>query len=79
MDKNLFDKKFDELKEFLEVELNIESDYFKETQQKFYELYPDMSDEMIFNLSLHELNKKYSQALTYNVSLLLLKDDEQNQ
>lgn len=79
MDKNLFDKKFDELKEFLEVELNIESDYFKETQQKFYELYPDMSDEMNFNLSLHELNKKYSQALTYNVSLLLLKDDEQNQ
>ena len=79
MDKNLFDKKFDELKEFLEVELNIESDYFKETQQKFYELYPDMSNEMNFNLSLHELNKKYSQALTYNVSLLLLKDDEQNQ
>ena len=79
MDKNLFDKKFDELKEFLEVELNIESDYFKETQQKFYELYPDMSDEMIFNLSIHELNKKYSQALTYNVSLLILKDDEQNQ
>ncbi|MCJ1804229.1 MULTISPECIES: hypothetical protein [Staphylococcus] len=79
MDKNLFDKKFDELKEFLDVELNIESDYFKETQQKFYELYPDMSDEMNFNLSLHELNKKYSQALTYNVSLLLLKDDEQNQ
>ena len=33
MDKNLFDKKFDELKEFLEVELNVESDYFKETQQ----------------------------------------------
>lgn len=58
---------------------DIESDYFKETQQKFYELYPDMSDEMNFNLSLHELNKKYSQALTYNVSLLLLKDDEQNQ
>lgn len=78
MDKNLFDKKFDELKEFLEVELNVESDYFKETQQRFYELYPDMSEEMNFNLSLHELNKKYSQSLTYNVSLLLLKDDEQN-
>ncbi|MFI3546903.1 hypothetical protein V5G65_12665 [Mammaliicoccus sciuri] len=37
MDKNLFDKKFDELKEFLEIELNLESDFFKETQQKFYE------------------------------------------
>lgn len=32
MDKDLFDKKFDELKEFLEVELSVESDYFKQSQ-----------------------------------------------
>lgn len=79
MDKNLFDKKFDELKEFLEVELNIESDYFKETQQKFYEFNPEMSEDMNFYLSLHELNKKYSQSIAYNTAMLLLQDDEQNQ
>ncbi|QQV52265.1 MULTISPECIES: hypothetical protein [unclassified Staphylococcus] len=79
MDKELFDKKFDELKEFLEVELNIDSDYFKETQQKFRELNPDMSEETNFYLSLYELSKKYSQSISYNTAMLLLKDDEQNQ
>ncbi|KKD23473.1 hypothetical protein XA22_07945 [Staphylococcus cohnii subsp. cohnii] len=78
MDKELFDKKFDELKEFLEVELSIESDYFKETQQKFNELNPNMSEETNFYLSLYELSKKYSQSISYNTAMLLLKDDEQN-
>ncbi|PNZ27181.1 hypothetical protein CD122_07265 [Staphylococcus rostri] len=76
MDKILFDKKFDELKEFLEVELNVESDYFKQTQQKFYEFDPEMSEEKNFYLSLYELNKKYSQAIAYNTAMLLLKEDE---
>lgn len=78
MDKNLFDKKFDGLKEFLEVELNVESDYFKENQQKFYEFNPEMSEDMNFYLSLYELNKKYSQSIAYNTAMLLLQDDERN-
>ncbi|MGW7932599.1 hypothetical protein ACWEWU_13190 [Staphylococcus xylosus] len=76
MNKNLFDKKFDELKEFLEVELTVESEYFKQTQQKFYEFNPNMSEETNFYLSLYELNKKYSQAITYNTAMLLLQEDE---
>ncbi|MDC5694322.1 hypothetical protein N7L96_06840 [Mammaliicoccus sciuri] len=78
MDKDLFDKKFDELKEFLEVELSVESDYFKQSQEKFREFNPELSEEKIFYLSLYELNKKYSQTITYNTAMLLLKDDEQN-
>lgn len=78
MNKDLFDNKFDELKEFLEVELSVESDYFKQSQEKFREFNPELSEEKIFYLSLHELNKKYSQAITYNTAMLLLKDDEQN-
>ncbi|OFM39964.1 hypothetical protein [Staphylococcus sp. HMSC076B11] len=76
MNRELFDKKFDELKEFLEVELSIDSDYFKETQQKFRELNPEMSEETNFYLSLYELSKKYSQSISYNTAMLLLKDDE---
>ncbi|BGE82839.1 hypothetical protein [Staphylococcus petrasii] len=79
MNRELFDKKFDELKEFLEVELSIDSDYFKETQQKFRELNPEMSEETNFYLSLYELSKKYSQSISYNTAMLLLKADEQNQ
>ncbi|MDO0995426.1 hypothetical protein [Staphylococcus borealis] len=79
MNRELFDKKFDELKEFLEVELSIDSDYFKETQQKFRELNPEMSEETNFYLSLYELSKKYSQSISYNTAMLLLKDNEQNQ
>ncbi|MFP4878660.1 hypothetical protein ACLFLH_06870 [Mammaliicoccus sciuri] len=78
MDKDLFDKKFDELKEFLEVELSVESDYFKQSQEKFREFNPELSEEKIYYLSLYELNKKYSQTITYNTAMLLLKDDEQN-
>ncbi|UXU83330.1 hypothetical protein MUA77_11010 [Mammaliicoccus sciuri] len=78
MDKDLFDKKFDELKEFLEVELSVESDYFKQSQEKFREFNPELSEEKIFYLSLYELNKKYSQTITYNTAMLLLKDDEQS-
>ncbi|MHB7918937.1 hypothetical protein [Staphylococcus hominis] len=78
MNRELFDKKFDELKEFLEVELSIDSDYFKETQQKFRELNPEMSEETNFYLSLYELSKKYSQSISYNTAMLLLKDNEQS-
>lgn len=78
MNKDLFDKKFDELKEFLEVELSVESDYFKQSQEKFRKFNPELSEEKIFYLSLYELNKKYSQTITYNTAMLLLKDDEQN-
>ncbi|PTK26501.1 hypothetical protein BUZ54_03055 [Staphylococcus hominis] len=78
MNRELFDKKFDELKEFLEVELSIDSDYFKETQQKFRELNPEMSEETNFYLSLYELSKKYSQSISHNTAMLLLKDNEQS-
>ena len=53
------------MKEFLEVELNVESDYFKETQQNSMNSTPEMSEDMNFYLSLYELNKKYSQSIAY--------------